>query len=63
MKCEKVNLQDRYKKTEDKKKAKVLEDFCNNWNEQITKRQEEHSRRFKEYLKQKHEREQQTNDT
>lgn len=63
MKCEKLNLQDRYKKTEDKKKAKVLEDFCNNWNEQITKRQEEHSRRLKEYLKQKHEREQQTNDT
>ena len=63
MKCEKLNLQDRYKKTEDKKKAKVLEDFSNNWNEQITKRQEEQSRRFKEYLKQKHEREQQTNDT
>ena len=61
MKCEKLNLQDRYRKPEDKRKAKVLEDFCNDWNEQLTKAQEERSRRFKEYLKQKQER--QTNST
>lgn len=63
MKYEKLNLQDRCKKTENKQRAKIIEDFCNDWNKQYVKAHEERSRRFKEYLKQKHEREQQSNDT